>query len=130
MAGARVVADTNVFIEYLRAAKKEKTWLQQLPNDTELFISAVTRYELLMGATDDRKKMDVELLTGSLPALPFSKTVADKAAAIYHELRLKNKMIEFRDIFIAATALANNLPLLTTNRKDFSRIEGLIFHEL
>lgn len=43
MAGARVVADTNIFVEYLRSTKKEKTWLQLLPDDTELFISAVTR---------------------------------------------------------------------------------------
>ena len=125
-----MVGDTNIFIAYLRATKKEKTWLQQLPDDTELFISAATRYELLMGATDDRKKRDVELLTGPLPTLPFSKAVADKAAGIYHSLRSKNRMIEFRDIFIATTALENGLPILTTNRRDFSNVEGLRFYEL
>lgn len=34
-------------------------------------------------------------------------------------------MIEFRDIFIAATAIANNLPLLTLNEKHFSRVDNL-----
>jgi predicted nucleic acid-binding protein len=32
----------------------------------------------------------------------------------------------FRDIFIAATAIVNNLPVKTLNIKDFSRIPGLV----
>ena len=44
---------------------------------------------------------------------------------IYHQLRQVNKMIEFRDIFIAATALVYNLPVKTLNKKHFARISGL-----
>ena len=41
--------------------------------------------------------------------LPFTKSVAEKSAEVYHNLRQRNKMIEFRDIFIGATALAHGL---------------------
>jgi len=34
-------------------------------------------------------------------------------------------MIEFRDIFIAATCMVNNLPVKTLNKKHYDRIEGL-----
>jgi predicted nucleic acid-binding protein len=34
------------------------------------------------------------------------------------------------DILIAATALANDLPLLTRNRRHFERVPGLRFHPL
>ena len=34
-------------------------------------------------------------------------------------------MIEFRDIFIAATCIENNLPIVTLNKKHFERIAGL-----
>jgi tRNA(fMet)-specific endonuclease VapC len=34
-------------------------------------------------------------------------------------------MIEFRDIFIAATCIVNELPLITLNKKHFKRIEEL-----
>ncbi len=34
-------------------------------------------------------------------------------------------MIEFRDIFIGATAIVHNLPLKTTNTKHFERIKEL-----
>ncbi len=34
-------------------------------------------------------------------------------------------MIEFRDIFIAATCLVYELPILTFNKRHFKRIKGL-----
>lgn len=125
MASSRMVADSSIFIEFLRASDKSKTKLYQLPDNTELYISAVTQYELLMGATDEIKKRDVEILTTPLLILPFTKQIAEKSAEIYHNLRLKNKMIEFRDIFIAATAIVHDLPVLTHNTKHFERIDGL-----
>ncbi|MGN7205873.1 type II toxin-antitoxin system VapC family toxin [Pedobacter sp. SAFR-022] len=48
-----------------------------------------------------------------------------KAAELYHKLRLSNQMIEFRDIFIAATCLVHELPIITFNKKHFERIDGL-----
>ncbi len=78
-----------------------------------------------MGATTPEKENDIKLITEDLPVLPFSDLVAVEAAKIYHRLRLSNKMIEFRDIFIASTCLVNDLPLLTLNKKHFTRIKGL-----
>jgi predicted nucleic acid-binding protein len=82
-------------------------------------------YELLMGATDDNKQKDIKILTEDLPVLPFDESVSRKASEIYHRLRLENNMIEFRDIFIAATCLVFELPLITLNKKHFQRIKGL-----
>jgi predicted nucleic acid-binding protein len=42
-----------------------------------------------------------------------------------HLLRKENLLIEFRDIFIAATCLVNHLPIKTINKKHFERIKGL-----
>ena len=125
MASSPMVADSSIFIAFLRAGDKTNTKLYQLPNRTELHISVVTLYELLMGATDDVKRRDVEILTRSLIILPFNKPVAEKSAEIYHDLRKRSKLIEFRDIFIGATALIHGLPVLTHNTKHFDRIDGL-----
>lgn len=125
MASTRMVADTGIFIDFLRKTDKTNSILFQLPPDTELLISVVTLYELQMGATDDIKKKDIILLTSPLITLPFTKQIAEKAAEIYHDLRKKNQLIEFRDIFIGATALVEGLPLLTKNKKHFKRISGL-----
>ncbi len=126
MATDRMVIDTNVFIDHLRTKDKSNSSLMQLPTDAALFISAITFYELLMGATSIEKEKEVFILIDGIPILPFSDKVAQKAAQIYHDLRKRNKMIGFRDIFIAATALANDLPVKTNNRKDFDRVIGLV----
>jgi predicted nucleic acid-binding protein len=120
-----MVVDTSIFIEYLRAKDKKKSQLFSIPDSTQLYISSVTMYELLMGATDENKQKDIKLLTEDLPVLPFDESVSRKAAEIYHQLRLENNMIEFRDIFIAATCLVFELPLITLNKKHFQRIKGL-----
>lgn len=120
-----MVIDTGIFIEHLRAKDKRKTSLYNLPSDVELFISSVSLYELYMGATTPEKENDIMLITEDISILPFSDFVAVEAAKIYHKLRLSNKLIEFRDIFIAATCLVNDLPLVTLNKKHFTRIKGL-----
>ena len=120
-----MVVDTSIFIDFLRAKDKTKTALFQIPDATQISISSVTLYELLMGAYSPDKVNDIKLLTEDLPVLPFNEDVAHKAADIYHQLRQVNKMIEFRDIFIAATALVYNLPVKTLNKKHFARISGL-----
>ncbi len=125
MERSAMVVDTSIFIEYLRAKDKTKTALFQIPDDERIYISAVTLYELLMGAYTTGKINDIKALTEDLPVLPFNRDVAEKAAGIYHQLRQKNKMIEFRDIFIAATCMVNNYPVKTLNKKHFDRINGL-----
>ncbi len=95
-----------------------------LPDDNEVFISVVTYYELLMGVTNEEKMQDVRNLTFGLPVLSFNADIAEEAGRVY-QLRRQNSMIEFRDIFIGATCIVNDLPLLTNNTKHFERIEGV-----
>ncbi|MCE2936234.1 MAG: type II toxin-antitoxin system VapC family toxin [Cyclobacteriaceae bacterium] len=120
-----VVVDTSVLIEYLRAKDKTKTTLQRLPDHFQIFISAITLYELLMGGRNHEKWNEVRRLIEDIPVLPFDHDVAEQAARIYHQLKKLNRLIEFRDLFIAAAALAREMPVLTLNRKDFSRIKNL-----
>jgi len=125
MESSGVVVDTNIFIDYLRARDKKNTDLYKISDSSIIYISAVTLYELLMGATNEQKREDVRLLTEDVIVLPFDEEISIKASEIYHELRSTNKMIEFRDIFIAATCLVYNLSILTTNISHFQRIKGL-----
>ena len=120
-----MVADTGIFIEHLRAKDKLSTNLYKLSESTELYISAVTVYELYMGATSKEKEADVRSITENFTVLSFTDSVAQKAAKIYHQLRLNNQMIEFRDIFIAATCIINGLPIVTLNKKHFQLVAGL-----
>jgi len=120
-----MVVDTSIFIEFLRKKDKTKTVLYSISETVPLAISAITLYELLMGATDSNKLNDVKLLTDDLLILDFDDRVAIKSSEIYHQLKGENKMIEFRDIFIAATCIVYEMPLKTLNYKHFERITGL-----
>lgn len=57
--------------------------------------------------------------------LPFDNNVVKYAVLINSQLKQKRKQIDLADLFIAATANANNLPLTTLNRKQFDRIDSL-----
>lgn len=78
-----------------------------------------------MGATTIGKEKDIITVTENFTVLPFTDTVAQKAAGLYHKLKLSNQMIEFRDIFIAATCIVHELPIVTLNKKHFKCIDGL-----
>ena len=125
MDDTRMVIDTTIFVEHLRKKNKLNSELAKLPNNSILFVSSVTVFELLTGATDSEKKFDVEEVLSDVFIIEFDRSVAERAAKIYRNLKGKNLMIEFRDIFIAATALTHNLPIKTLNTKHFNRIDGL-----
>ena len=120
-----LVIDTSVFIEYLRAADKKKTVLFRLAESKKMSLSAISHYELLMGANTANKKMDIQLVIQDLPIIPFDEFVTAHAAEIYHHLKKINQLIDFRDLFIAATCIAYKLPLKTLNTKHFARISNL-----
>ncbi len=123
---SRILVDTSIFVEFLRKKNKTKTELFKIPDDTIISISTVTLFELFAGATDEQKWKDVKELTDDLSIMPFNKVISENAAKIFQILKRKNKIIEFRDIFIAATAVTNEIPIKTLNKKHFERIDNLI----
>lgn len=120
-----MVVDTGIFIAHLRAKEKTKTVLYGVFEREDLYLSPVTLYELMAGATTQTKKEDIFLITSNFQILDFNKSVAYRAAEIYQNLKKENLLIEFRDIFIAATCMEFDLPVLTLNEKHFRRIKGL-----
>lgn len=120
-----MVIDSNIFIDHLRAKDKSNTELFKISNNLELFVCTTTIYELFIGTSSIDKKLELDMLISKFHIYDFNKIIALEAANIYNQLKKKNQLIEFRDIFIAATCIVNNKPLLTRNKKHFSRIENL-----
>jgi tRNA(fMet)-specific endonuclease VapC len=125
MAANRLVVDTSVFIEHLRARDKSKSSLFMLGRETEIVVSSITVYELYCGSKSPEKWLDVSTILTNLPVIPFDESCAKQASLIYHELISKNKIIEVRDILIAASSIAIQIPLMTLNKKHFDRIKGI-----
>ena len=119
------------------------TALEQVPTGSlplEPTIAAVTLAELAAGphATDDpgdraRRQDRLQRIEALLDPLPLDAAAARAYGLVYAATRAherKPRGARAVDLLIAATALANDLPLFTRNPDDFDHLEavGLELH--
>jgi tRNA(fMet)-specific endonuclease VapC len=123
---ARGLLDTNTVILLPRLPRSA------LPD--EPVISAVTLAELSVGpllAGSDRQRelrlAELQQAEADFDALPFDAVAARTFGQVAAALRRAGRKTSARtyDAMIAATAIANELPLYTCNPHDFERIDGL-----
>lgn len=119
------MVDTSLLLDHFRKTNRELTKLyRHIDHYDLLVISAVTEYEVLVGATATQLAFWTELLS-EFQILPFDSQTVQTAIDIKRSLKRKRKSIETANLFIAATAVANNLAFDTLNRKHFEQIEQL-----
>jgi tRNA(fMet)-specific endonuclease VapC len=117
--------DTSILIDYYRKTEKDKSvWLELVRQGYKFVISAVTKYEIYSGATQNQLDFWDEILT-MLKVIPLDEAAVNMAVDINADLKRNRKQIDLADLFIAATALAYGVPLATLNKKHFERIEKL-----
>ncbi len=124
----RGLLDTSVVIELERLGPRD------LP--AELAVSTITMAELAAGphATADPQKraLRMERLQGAeatFDQLPFDREAARAYGRVYAAVAAVRRKARGRrtiDVLIAATALANKLPLYTSNPDDFTGLEELL----
>lgn len=123
----RGVLDTSTLILLTRL--QDPNLLPQEP-----LITTVTLAELSVGPlvakTDDERaarQAHVQQAESDFDPLPFDVAAARAFGRVALALRKSGRSVKPRayDVMIAATALANGLPLYTCNPKDFKGITGL-----
>jgi len=124
-----ICVDTDVIVDYLRGREPGRSAFTKWRKKTELYVTSITAFELLLGASLSSKKerriIEVESLLERHSVLNFTHETARKAAEIGAELKVKGIPIEIRDLFNASICLTRNLPILTKNKAHYNRIEGL-----
>jgi predicted nucleic acid-binding protein len=117
--GQTHLIDSNVIIDYFgdKLPARAKLFLDNI----EPVISAVTKIEVLgwYRATESQLKPFYSLMDFII-ILPINDIVINETIALRQKRRIR-----LGDAIIAATALANNLTLITRNAKDFDSIDGL-----
>jgi tRNA(fMet)-specific endonuclease VapC len=88
-------------------------------------LSAITVYEIEVGAYLANRLSDITALQVDFKILPFTEGIARRAAMLDANLIRQNMHIGIKDTFLAATCLAHGLPLLSVNTRHFERIPGL-----
>jgi len=100
----------------------------------EPVITAVTLAELSVGplvASDEEERaarqVRLQQAEASFEPLPFDAQAARSFGGVAASLRLSGRKTKSRafDALIAATAIANDLPLYTCNPRDFEGVDGL-----
>jgi tRNA(fMet)-specific endonuclease VapC len=124
---ARGVLDTSTVV--LLGRLEDATRLPAEP-----LITAVTLAELAVGplvAIDDderaRRQVHLQQAEADFVPLPFDDAAARAFGTVAASLRRGGRKVAVHtyDAMIAATALANELPVYTCNPEDFSGIDGL-----
>jgi predicted nucleic acid-binding protein len=118
--------DTNILILYLRKTAGYYDLLDTLAKDDTLYISAITRLEIIRGMRE-RERQDTFNLLDSLESIDITIEVADKAGELIRTWRTQGVILEDADAIISATALRYGLALVTTNAKHFPMPDLVVY---
>lgn len=118
--------DSGILILQLRDQLGYVALLEHLSEQGTLFISTMTRFEILQGMKERERKHTVETLS-VLESLPVEDDIADKAGELVRSYRANGVTLGIADALIAATALQHSLPLVTTNSRHFPMSELTVY---
>jgi predicted nucleic acid-binding protein len=113
----RALADTSMFIAREQGRELAGETIDELPE--ELVVSVVTVAELRLGVLmagtvqTRAQRLDTLRLVESLEPLPVDDTVASAWARMVAELRAAGRRAPLNDSWIAATAIAHRIPVVT-----------------
>ena len=107
----RAVLDTNILVDHLNGVRAAAT---ELSRYQQPLISPITWMEVMAGAQDDAERQALRKFLASFERVELSEAIMERAARLRSETRLR-----LPDAIILATALCDNLMLVTRNGKDF-----------
>ncbi len=124
MAGTeQYLIDTNILIYFFdgQLTQKQKNGVAEIFNRS-FIISVISKIEFLgfKEYLDEQKYQKAKEFVGFAHILPLSDNLIERIIEIRQHNNLK-----LGDAVIAATAIENNLVLLTRNEKDFDKVQNL-----
>ena len=125
--------DTDLLVGILRGKNDAKEKIEQFASEGKQATTAINAFELFYGAYISLRAQEnlkaARILLSRLHVLPLGITSAETAGKLVAHLEKKGTMLDLKDAMIAALASDNGLTLVTRNRKDFSRVPGLVVEE-
>lgn len=124
------LVDSDWVVDHLADLPEAHELLDRLTPEG-IAVSIITYLEAYEGVerSPDRKGAEArfQAFMRQVPVLPVSRAVAQRCAHLRHVLRGQGKRVERRalDLIIAATALENDLTLVTRNVEDYEDVPDL-----
>jgi tRNA(fMet)-specific endonuclease VapC len=122
-----VLLDTNV-ASFLVKRSIESQRYERLIRGRAKCLSVISvaelRYGALKGNWGDRRRAELESLIEDATIVPIDQEIASVVAGVMNRRDREGRRMDWRDAWIAATAIFHKLPLVTHDR-DHMEIEGL-----
>jgi tRNA(fMet)-specific endonuclease VapC len=126
---ARFLLDTNICIHIRRRRPPTVLARFQQLQPGEAVLSVITYGELVYGAEKsqfrEQARKQLAELAGLLPIMALPSRAGEFYGSIRASLETKGEVIGNNDLWIAAHAKAARLVLVTSNEREFRRIQGL-----
>lgn len=118
-----ILCDTNVIIEFYKENPAIVTKLRNIGQEN-IAVSIITAGELLYGALNKKELNQISRDLAHLHVLHLNPRIDDCFMDVMTDYSLSHNL-SLPDGLIAATALIENIPLFTLNKKDFKYINGI-----
>jgi len=118
--------DSDILIWCLRKREDTVSLVQGLNEEGSLGCSAACIVEIQAGAKSHEVKK-TSLLLDALRVYLMDRSIANLAGKYLREHRLKGVTLDFVDSVVAATAVLNNLILVTYNTKHYPMSEVRLY---
>ena len=118
--------DTDVVIDFFNGVFPGAEVMSKLISSQEVALTSISVFELYAGIEGKRRLSQIETLIQGVTILPLDVIEAVIAGRIYTQLKSKGQLVGTHDILIAATCVANRIPLYTKNVAHFSKIEDIL----
>ncbi|MDF0667336.1 MAG: type II toxin-antitoxin system VapC family toxin [Nitrospira sp.] len=131
--GGKVLLDTNVLIDFLRAGMHPE-WVLGGHGPVVRFISAVVLLELRLGADSPKRKKAVDRIQQAFQGgrtLGLTPSILDHAGRLFRAVHgtapgFRDRLGPMNDMLIALTAREIGATVITSNVLEFRRIAGKI----
>lgn len=122
MGDLRVVLDTSVLIDHLRADPAATSYLASL--DAQPWCSEICRIEVIQGLRSAERR-SAEALFSVIGWVPVDETLARRAGELGRRWRRSHPGIGVADLTVAATAEHLSASVATRNVRHFPMLPGL-----
>lgn len=120
----KLLLDTSVIIDFLRIKNKSESLFYKLAlEDSKFSVSIVTHNELYAGKSvweSEKARQELKLVFEGIEVVGLTEKISvnsGKIRALYN--------LDLIDSIIAATAIELNRPLVSLNKKHFSKVKNL-----